>query len=88
MKNLTLTYHVASLLVTFPDWHLHTIFHLGIFYLQIIHKSPPYSWEAKTGPHIERMQKLSPKIAQSIGKSQDKVDSLICSLCHADNSAC
>lgn len=89
MKNLTLKDGVASLLLTLPAWHLHTIFYLGLFSLQsfINHHHTPE--KPKLAPHLECMQKLSPEIPEATGESSIRqVDSLIGSLCQAANSAC
>lgn len=69
MKNLTLKDGVASLLVTLPAWHLHTIFYLGLFSFQsfINHHQTPE--KPKLAPHFDCMQKLSPEIAEATGES-------------------
>lgn len=69
MKNLTLKDGVASLLVTLPAWHLHTIFYLGLFSFQSFINQHHTPEKPKLAPHFDCMQKLSPEIAEATGES-------------------
>lgn len=69
MKNLTLMYVAASLSVTFSDWHLYTVFYLGIFHLLPFRHHHPTPKRSKLAATMNVCKSWVPNIAQDTGKS-------------------